>query len=87
MKRMSGGSGGGRSIGHSNSSPKAGRPGGEVSYSGKKLMARYSKSNTSGGLSMKLSGRAARSNGMKNLAGRASGKTLVFDPNVRHKSN
>lgn len=65
---------------------KAGRPEGSVSYSGKGMMTKYTKPNT-GGLTMKLSGKAARANGTKNLAGRSSSKNYTGDPNVRRKKN
>jgi len=67
---------------------KAGRPFGETSYSGKKLMTKYTKPSGSGNnMTFKAHGKAASSNGAKNLNGRASGKTYVHDPNIRSKPN
>lgn len=85
--KIRGGGGRGKSMSPGPNGRKAGRPEGEVSYSGSGMMTKYSKPNTSGGLTMKLSGRAGRSNGVKNLAGRSTAKNYTGDPNVRRKSN
>lgn len=52
-------------------SSRAGRPFGETSYSGKGLMTKYTRPMT-GGMSMKVSGRKATSNGRSLLRGMAS---------------
>lgn len=51
--------------------PKAGRPFGEASYSGRGLMTAYTRS-FGGNMSMKVSGKKASSNGISQLKGRAT---------------
>jgi hypothetical protein len=50
---------------------KGGRPFGETSYSGKGLMTAYTRGFT-GSRTMKVSGKKATSNGMKQLKGRVA---------------
>jgi hypothetical protein len=51
---------------------KGGRPFGENTNSGKRLMTAYTKPSGGTKMSMKVTGKSARTNSVKNLKGRAS---------------
>lgn len=60
--------------------PKGGRPFGETSYSGKKLMTKYTRPMGGSCMQMKVSGKKASSNGRKLMVGQVARTKGAWGP-------